>query len=228
MKTVTTVTTTTTTRKYNVTVVPIKIKVENTNINTITLPQEYGNSVFIGKITGNKIQYLNGIVVTDLRKISVIDMVQHLLFALVAEYKARKEFECKYSKFELTNKVKEDSNVKAMNLFKSYLSTSTIYRVNGNGDIVCGVKLTGNLTLRDTALKINDKHLLATCKKENLKAVLYQHAKAIAAQFQYIDNIKIMIKELITTTSTEKSSKDKVKASTTIATLQAVPQPATA
>ena len=196
------------TKKYNVELLPVKMLIDNENIETLTLSKEFANSVFIGKITGNTKRYLNGIAITDLRKVTPLDLVKHLLFGLVAEFKTRKQFEANYTNKKIADET-ETLKVEALKLLKSYLNTSTIYRINDRGQIVCGLRLAGSLSLRDTALKISDQHLLATCKKENLKAVLHEHAKAVTAQFQYINDIATMIKELATTK----------KATTTTATL---------
>ena len=196
------------TKKYNVELLPVKMLIDNENIETLTLSKEFANSVFIGKITGNTKRYLNGIAITDLRKVTPLDLVKHLLFGLVAEFKTRKQFEANYTNKKIADET-ETLKVEALKLLKSYLNTSTIYRINDRGQIVYGLRLAGSLSLRDTALKISDKHLLATCKKENLKAVLHEHAKAVTAQFQYINDIATMIKELATTK----------KATTTTATL---------
>ena len=201
------------TKKYNVRMLPVKMLIDNENIESLTLSKEFANSVFIGKITGKTNRYLNGIAVTDLRKVTPLDLVKHLLFGLVAEFKTRKNFEAEHTTQHIANET-NTLNVEALKLLKSYLNTSTIYRVNDKGQIISGLRLAGSLSLRDTALKITDKHLIATCKKENLKAVLHAHAKAVTAQFQYINDIATMIKELATTTG-----KKTTKATTTTATL---------
>ena len=76
------------------------------------------------------------------------------------------------------------------------------------------------LKLKDTALKITDSHLLATCKKENLKAVIYAHSKAVVAQFRYIEDLNTMINK-IQAEQAEQATKAKKtkKATTTTATL---------
>lgn len=220
------------TKKYNVQMLPVKMLIDNESIESLTLSNEYANSVFIGKITGTTKRYLNGIAVTDLRKVTPLDLIKHLLFGLVAEFKTRKKFEAEHTTQQIANET-NNLNVEALKLLKSYLNTSTIYRVNDKGQIVSGLRLAGSLSLRDTALKITDKHLIATCKKENLKAVLHAHAKAVTAQFQYINDIATMIKELATvttatTTATTTKAKKTKKATTTTATLTAETTTATA
>ena len=221
-----------TTAKQNANVVIINQTTLSQNIVGIQLGKSLANSVVIGKIhTTTKQTTFKGVAVTELRKCDAVGLVQHILYMLVAEFKQRKQFEKDYTNTTIQGEA-DTLNVKALSLLKSYLNTNTIYRTNADGVIVSGIELTDGLKLRDTALKITDGHLLATCKKENLKAVIFAHAKAVIAQFRYIEDLNTMINKIQAeqaekATTTAKAKKTK-QATTTTATLTAETTTATA
>lgn len=70
-------------------------------------------------------------------------------------------------------------------LFASYLSGSQIFRTDANGKVNRALELKDGLKLKDTALKIKKTHAILLCDKKNLKAVIYNHAKAIGVQMIY-------------------------------------------
>lgn len=212
-----------TTTKQTANVVIVNQTTLSQNIVGVNLGKNLANSVVIGKIhTTTKQTTFKGVAVTELRKCDAVGLVQHILYMLVAEFKQRKQFEKDYTNATIAGEA-ETLNVKALSLLKSYLNTNTIYRTNADGVIVSGIELTDGLKLRDTALKITDGHLLATCKKENLKAVIFAHSKAVVAQFRYIEDLNTMINKIQAeqaTTTTTKAKKTK-KATTTTATITA-------
>lgn len=80
---------------------------------------------------------------------------------------------------------KDISAVSNKPLFASYLSGSQIFRTDANGKVNKALELKDGLKLKDTALKIKKTHSILLCDKKNLKAVIYNHAKAIGAQMVY-------------------------------------------
>ena len=113
-------------------------------------------------------------------------------------------------------------------MFARYLNTSVIYRSDSNGKIANAIEIAGQ-TLKDTALKVTNKHLIATCNRNDLRAVIHHQAKAVLAQFRYIDDLNEMINELSktdkaneTTTATA-TTKEKTAKKTTAKITTATP-----
>lgn len=123
-----------------------------------------------GEVTAN-VRYIE---VCNIEKTEPLAIVQNLLKYCIAEYFVCNELEKDFA----------DTKIKQRKLFNQFLSGNTIYRTNSEGKI--SNALVSEVPLSQTALKVRDYHTITTCKKENLKAAIYQHAKAILAQCKYL------------------------------------------
>lgn len=86
------------------------------------------------------------------------------------------------------NRTYTETGIKMRSIFRKYLSGNTICRSDSNGKLVSC--LVSDVPLKQTALNIKDAHTIMTCPPENLKAAIYNHAKAVTAQCEFISNIK--------------------------------------
>ncbi len=132
--------------------------------------QSTSTNVKTGEVTAN-VRYIE---VCSIEKTEPLAIVQNLLKYCVAEYFVCNELEKDFA----------DTKIKQRKLFNQFLSGDTIYRTNSEGKI--SNALVSEIPLSQTALKVRDYHTITTCKKENLKAAIYQHAKAILAQCKYL------------------------------------------
>lgn len=139
--------------------------------NVIVLAKQgTSTNVKTGEVTAN-VRYIE---VCSIEKTEPLAIVQNLLKYCVAEYFVCNELEKDFA----------DTKIKQRKLFNQFLSGNTIYRTNSEGKI--SNALVSEIPLSQTALKVRDYHTITTCKKENLKAAIYQHAKAILAQCKYL------------------------------------------
>lgn len=136
----------------------------------ILAKQSTSTNVKTGEVTAN-VRYIE---VCNIEKTEPLAIVQNLLKYCVAEYFVCNELEKDFA----------DTKIKQRKLFNQFLSGNTIYRTNSEGKI--SNALVSEVPLSQTALKVRDYHTITTCKKENLKAAIYQHAKAILAQCKYL------------------------------------------
>ena len=140
------------------------------------------NTVILAKQTTSE---RNGEVTTSVRYIEVcnvektdsLTIVKSLLKFCIAEFFVCKEFETEFA----------DTNIKQRKLFNQFLTTNKIYRSNSEGKIASAIE--SEVPLSQTALKVTNRHAVATCKQENLKAAIHKHAKAIVAQSKHISTI---------------------------------------
>ncbi|MFR9543029.1 MAG: hypothetical protein SNJ29_13705 [Rikenellaceae bacterium] len=154
------------------------------------------NTIVLAKRT---VSERNGEITTSVRYIEVcnvdktdaLTIVKSLLKYCVAEFLVCKEFEAEFA----------DTNIKQRKLFNQFLSTNKIYRTNSEGKIVSAIE--SEVPLNQTALKVNNNHTIANCKKENLKAAIHQHAKAIVAQSKHISTITAKAETLETEATPE-------------------------
>jgi hypothetical protein len=154
------------------------IVAKNTTINNLVASP---NAIVLAK-QGTTVNPKTGEVTTSVRYIEVCNVektdalaiVQSLLKYCVAEFLVCNELERDFA----------ETNIKQRKLFNQFLSGNTIYRTNGEGKVANA--LTSEVPFSQTALKVKDYHTIATCKKENLKAAIYQHAKAILSQCKYL------------------------------------------
>lgn len=96
-------------------------------------------------------------------------------------------------------------------MFNQFLSGNTIYRTNSEGKV--SNALVSEVPFSQTALKVKDYHTITLCKKENLKAAIYQHAKAILSQCKYLRMI-IDKAETLDATQSETTEKQPTKVTT--------------
>ena len=108
-----------------------------------------------------------------------------------------------------------DTNIKQRKLFNQFLSGNTIYRTNSEGKV--SNALVSEVPFSQTALKVKDYHTITLCKKENLKAAIYQHSKAILSQCKYLRMIidKAETLDAEQSATTEKPVQSKRKTATT-------------
>lgn len=132
--------------------------------------QSTSTNVKTGEVTAN-VRYIE---VCSIEKTEPLAIVQNLLKYCIAEYFVCNELEKDFA----------ETKIKQRKLFNQFLSGNTIYRTNSEGKI--SNALVSEIPLSQTALKVRDYHTITTCKKENLKAAIYQHAKAILAQCRYL------------------------------------------
>lgn len=178
--------------------------------NTIVLAkQSTSTNIKTGEVSTN----VRFIEVCKVEKTEPLAILQNLLKYCVAE-------------FMVCNKLERDfaeTNIKQRKLFNQFLSGNIIYRTNSEGKI--SHALISDIPLRQTALNVKNYHTIVTCKKENLKAAIFKHAKAILAQCAYpkliIEQVKTLdkapektVKETKTVKSADKTTNAKTTAST--------------
>lgn len=149
-----------------------------------------------GEVSTN-VRYIE---VCNVEKTDALTIVQSLLKFCIAEHFVCSEFEKDFA----------DTNIKQRKLFNQFLSGNTIYRTNSEGKV--SNALISEIPFSQTALKVKGTHTITTCKKENMKAAIYQHAKAIVSQCKYlrtiIDKAETLESEQTKTTgATEKTAK---------------------
>lgn len=155
--------------------------------------------------TGETTTNVRYIEVCNVEKTDALTIVQSLLKFCIAEYFVCSDLEKDFA----------DTNIKQRKLFNQFLSGNTIYRTNSEGKV--SNALVSEVPFSQTALKVKDYHTITTCKKENLKAAIYQHSKAILSQCKYLRMIIDKAETLDATQSetTEKPAQNKRKTATT-------------
>ena len=151
--------------------------------------------------TGETTTNVRYIEVCKVEKTDALTIVQSLLKYCIAEYFVCKDLEKDFA----------DTNIKQRKLFNQFLSGNTIYRTNSEGKV--SNALVSEVPFSQTALKVKDYHTITMCKKENLKAAIYQHSKAILSQCEYLRMIVKKAESLDATQSetTEKATQAKRK-----------------
>lgn len=183
--------------------------VKNTTINDLVCSpnvillakQSTTNNAKTGEVTTN----VRFIEVCKVEKTDALTIVQSLLKFCVAEYFVCNDLEKDFA----------DTNIKQRKLFNQFLSGNTIYRTNSEGKV--SNALVSEVPFSQTALKVKDYHTIALCKKENLKAAIYQHSKAILSQCKYLRMIidKAETLDAEQSATTEKLVQSKRKTATT-------------
>lgn len=183
--------------------------VKNTTINDLVCTpnvillakQSITNNTKTGEVTTN----VRFIEVCKVEKTDALTIVQSLLKYCIAEYFVCNDLEKDFA----------DTNIKQRKLFNQFLSGNTIYRTNSEGKVANA--LVSEVPFSQTALKVKDYHAITTCKKENLKAAIYQHAKAILSQCKYLRMIidKVETLDAEPNATTEKTVQAKRKVTTT-------------
>ncbi len=163
--------------------------------------QSTTNNAKTGEVTTN----VRFIEVCQVEKTDALTIVQSLLKFCIAEYFVCRDLEKDFA----------DTNIKQRKLFNQFLSGNTIYRTNSEGKV--SNALVSEVPFSQTALKVKDYHTITMCKKENLKAAIYQHSKAILSQCEYLRMIVKKAETLDATQSatTEKATQTKRKTATT-------------
>lgn len=149
--------------------------------------------------TGETTTNVRYIEVCNVEKTDALTIVQSLLKFCIAEYFVCSDLEKDFA----------DTNIKQRKLFNQFLSGNTIYRTNSEGKV--SNALVSEVPFSQTALKVKDYHTITTCKKENLKAAIYQHSKAILSQCKYLRMIidKAETMDATQSATTEKPTKRK-------------------
>ena len=160
-----------------------------------------------GEVTTN----VRFIEVCEVEKTESLAIVQSLLKYCIAEYFVCNGFEKDF----------EDTNIKQKKLFNQFLSGNTIYRTNSEGKV--SNALVSEVPLNQTALKVKDYHTITMCKKENLKAAIYQHAKAILSQCKYLRTIIEKVETLENETTEKQPTKITPKRKETVSGTTFVP-----
>lgn len=187
------------------------INAKNTALNDLTIK---ANSAVLLKMTtsANGNTFIKGVAISGLKKTDETTIVKHLLTAIVAEHKTSVDFDNDFATIKLNGKDTE-TGIHAKKFITRYLNTDLIFRSDSNGKIVKAIKLHGQ-KLNETALKVSNRHLLATCNRNDLRAVIHHQSKAVIAQFKYIDNIIEMINELSNEATTSDKVTNKAKSTT--------------
>ena len=128
--------------------------------------------------TGEVSTTVRYIEVCPIEKTDPLFIVQSVLKYIVAEFFVCKDLETDFA----------ETNITQRKLFNQFLTGNTIYRTNSEGKIANA--LISEVPLNRTALRVQKTHAVVTCKPENRKAAIYQHAKAVRAQCAYISLIK--------------------------------------
>lgn len=156
--------------------------------------------------TGEVTTSVRFIEVCKVEKTDGLSIVQSLLKYCIAEYFVCNELERDFA----------ETNIKQRKIFNQFLSGNTIYRTNSEGKV--SNALISEVPFSQTALKVKDYHTITTCKKDNLKAAIYQHSKAILSQCKYlrliIDKAETLESEQSEQTETAKATQSKRKPTT--------------
>ena len=128
--------------------------------------------------TGEVSTTVRYIEVCPIEKTDPTFIVQSLLKYIVAEFFVCKDLETDFA----------ETNITQRKLFNQFLTGDRIYRTDSTGKIVKA--LVSEVPLNRTALRVQKTHAVVTCKPENRKAAIYQHAKAVRAQCAYISLIQ--------------------------------------
>lgn len=124
--------------------------------------------------TGEVSTSVRFIEVCKVEKTDALTIVQSLLKYCIAEYFVCSDLDKDFA----------DTNIKQRKIFNQFLSGNTIYRTNSEGKVANALE--SEVPFTQTALKVKDYHTITTCKKENLKAAIFQHSKAILSQCKYL------------------------------------------
>ena len=162
-----------------------------------------------GEVTTN-VRYIE---VCKVEKTDGLAVVQNLLRYCIAEFFVCNELERDFA----------ETNIKQRKIFNQFLSGNTIYRTNSEGKV--SNALVSEVPLSQTALRVKDYHTIASCKKENLKAAIYQHAKAILSQCRYLRLIIDRAETIEGETAELKRETAPAKAKTAPAKSETVPDP---
>lgn len=189
--------------------------VNNTTINDLVCSpnvillakQSMTTNAKTGEVTTN----VRFIEVCEVEKTESLAIVQSLLKYCIAEYFVCNGFEKDFA----------DTNIKQKKLFNQFLSGNTIYRTNSEGKV--SNALVSEVPLNQTALKVKDYHTITMCKKENLKAAIYQHSKAILSQCKYLRTIIEKVETLENETTEKQPTKVTPKRKETVAGTTFVP-----
>lgn len=173
--------------------------VKNVTINELTCSPNVillaKQSITTNAKTGEVSTSVRFVEVCNVEKTDALTIVQSLLKYCIAEYFVCNDLEKDFA----------DTNIKQRKLFNQFLSGNTIYRTNSDGKV--SNALVSEVPLSQTALKVKDYHTITTCKKENLKAAIYQHSKAILSQCKYlrliIDKAETLEAETVQSETTE-------------------------
>lgn len=156
--------------------------------------------------TGEVTTSVRFIEVCKVDKTDSLTIVKSLLKFCIAEYFVCNELERDFS----------ETNIKQRKIFNQFLSGNTIYRTNSDGKVANA--LVSEVPFSQTALKVKDYHTITTCKKDNLKAAIHQHATAILSQCKYlrliIDKAETLESEQSEQTETAKATQSKRKPTT--------------
>lgn len=139
--------------------------------NTIVLAKQ---TTSVNAKTADVTTSVRYIEVCKVEKTDSLTVIQSLLKYVIAEFFVCNELERDFA----------ETNIKQRKLFNQFLSGNTIYRTNSEGKIASAV--ISEVPLGQTALRVKGYHAITSCKKENLKAAIYQHAKAIQSQTKYL------------------------------------------
>lgn len=112
-------------------------------------------------------------------KTDPLSLIKGALHLYMAEFRVYKEFERTF----------KETNIKQYKIYRQFLKTNVLYRSDSRGKLADA--LISDVPFSQTAMNVKDYHTLATCTKDNMKAAIHQHAKAILAQCQ----IKTLIKK---------------------------------
>ena len=199
----------------NATINVTTINVKNTQLNDLRVS---ANSVLLLQQTTSATNnvFIKGVAISGLKNTEAMTIIKHLLTAICAEYRVRNNFNNEFSTLKINGK-DEQTGLTAKSLFARYLNTNVIYRSDSNGKIANAIEIAGQ-TLKDTALKVTNKHLIATCNRNDLRAVIHHQAKAVLAQFRYIDDLNEMINELSKTDKANEMTTATTTATTTAKT----------
>ncbi|CDN31876.1 hypothetical protein BN938_1796 [Mucinivorans hirudinis] len=124
--------------------------------------------------TGEVSTSVRFIEVCKVEKTDALTIVQSLLKYCITEYFVCSDIDKDFA----------DTNIKQRKIFNQFLSGNTIYRTNSEGKIANALE--SEVPFTQTALKVKDYHTITTCKKENLKAAIFQHSKAILSLCKYL------------------------------------------
>lgn len=135
--------------------------------------------------TGEIDTIINYIEVCELKDTKELTILQSLLRFCLAEYKVSKGFETEF----------KDTNIKQRRIIQPFLNTNVLFRTDSNGKI--SKALVSEINFNKTALNIRENHTIYKCEPANMKAAIYQHAKAILAQCSYISTVNKAAEDIV-------------------------------
>ena len=127
--------------------------------------------------------------IEGVKSTKAVDIVYPVLAVMLADWRTRNAFKSEFSVAYKNGADKVDSGIRAKSMFTKFLSGGVIYKSDSEGKLTKGVVLDEGVLLRNTALKVTDKHAITTARGNDLVSALINQSKAIVAQCSFFKAI---------------------------------------